>query len=421
LTGGSLGAFAHRASWALPRSNPLPEDYRTLDQWGRAIDCVVSPTRRLEPGALEILCRPGETVAAAFGRRLADTPGVVISQEPQFHVPIKISSVRVTLPAEAEGHFRHLRNKWETPDQEAVPDGASMWRHARELATGFYSVWDPRGPSDWRDARRAWHSVCRDTLSSNGRELYTEEQLTLFLRVARDVSCSTCGAAKGAPCVPGRTCPDRTHYPEAARILEAWREIEPSFRPNPVARWISDSTLDLIVAWARERPGLIWTDRPALGMRLAARGLPYYGGEGIDAKTGRYVEAHRSAEGSIVLSRQANQSGRNLQHEWSRNLIVDVPPGGKEWEQLIGRTHRPGQLARRVDIDVLFGCVEDVKAFWDAHEKSLRMAEISTQPQKLLWADLTEVTSMEEAADWSEDGPQWKKTRPPERDLDGDA
>lgn len=391
LSGGSLRDFAHRASYALLRSNPCPEDGRTLDEWARHLDAVVPPTKYLGPGALTALLAPedeGDCVRA-FGRRLAQTPGVVLSDEPQLAIPIKVTAHRLELDPPLVDAFQLLREHWKTPDDQDADDGQAVWRNARELASGFFSRWVPKPPDDWKDARRDWSSACREILANNRRELDTADQLIRAIDAHPD------------------------WYPEEGRILARWREIEPTFTPNPIATWVSDRTIDWIVAWARKAPGLIWTDRPVIGQRLAARGLPYYSNEGIDASTGRFVEAHRASEGSIVLARKANDSGRNLQREWSRNLLVDIPAGGKEWEQLAGRTHRQGQPAPIVTFDLAIGCVEDVEAFWSAYGKAGNMGRMTTQPQKLLHANLDEVPDLDEVATWT--GPQWKKSKPPAR------
>jgi len=279
--------------------------------------------------------------------------------------------------------YETLRNDWSTPDEWPIEDGVAMWRHARELASGFFSRWNPRPPDDWRDARRAWASLCREILSNNKRQLDTE------LQVRRAVEAGD--------------------YPHAARTLADWLAIEPTFKPNAEAVWISDRTIDWIAAWAAKQPSapLIWTERPAIGERLAARhGLPYYGNMGVDASTGRVLESHAPASGPAVVSIEANATGRNLQ-AWHRNLIVDVPPNGAKWEQLLGRTHRDGQKAGAVHVDVLFGCVEDSQGFWRAVEDSEYAEDVTGQAQKLCHADLEDVEDLETTRERT--GPQWVK------------
>lgn len=381
IFGRSLRDFAHLAAWALPRTNPLPDDWMALDEWCRALDVDVPAHRRLAPGELaRFRSDPLEEVRVAYGRRLYETPGVVMSQDPPLPIPLRIRSHIAPLCAAQEDAIARLRRTWETPDGELAEDGVAVWRHARELATGFYSVWVPRPPDAWRDARREWARTCRDILAHNQRDIDTELQLIQNLQ----------------------------YYPDAGEVWADWQRIAPTFAPNPVPHWISDETLGWIVKWARERPGLIWTDRPAVGERLRElAGLPYYGEDGVDVRTGRYVESHDPRSGSAVLSRRANESGRNLQ-AWSRSLVVDVPASGSSWEQLIGRTHRQGQKAPVVEVDVLLGVREDVEAFWRARGRATGAQEITGQPQKLMYADLEGFLDLDTVATWSE--PRWRKT-----------
>jgi hypothetical protein len=124
----------------------------------------------------------------------------------------------------------------------------------------------------------------------------------------------------------------------------------------------------------------------------------------VDARTGRQVEQH--GEGPAVLSIDANSIGRNLQ-AWNRNLIVDVPPNGAKWEQLLARTHRDGQQSPIVNADVLFGCIEDVHGFWRAVEDSEYAEDLTGQAQKLVHADLEDVEDVETAS--TRAGPAWQK------------
>jgi len=384
VTKRSVRDFAHLTSWALGSLNPLPADFNALDEWSRALDVNVADHRRLAPGALTALrSSPIEPIRKAYSRRLVETPGVVATQEGPLPIGLQIRSRVVPLDPLLEEAYRTLRESWITPDEWPIEDGVAMWRHARELSSGFYSRWNPRPPDDWRDARRAWASESREIISTNRRQIDTE------LQARRAV-------ASG-------------QYPHAASILARWLEIQPTFEPTPEAVWVSDRTIDWIAEWAREHgPALIWTERPALGERLSAKfGIPYYANLGVDAKSGRYVEAHDPRSGSAILSIDANSIGRNLQ-AWSRNLIVDVPPNGARWEQMIGRTHRDGQTAETVWVDVLFGCVEDVTGFWRATEDSQYAEDMTGQAQKLVHADLEDVESVEEAA--ARPGPAWKKT-----------
>lgn len=385
----SIRDMAHVVSWCIPHTNPCPADYGALDEWARCLDADVPPLRRLDPGALlQLEAEPAPPFAdphvrarRAFGFRFAQTPGVVMAEPEQLPIPIVIREIPVQLePCQIEA-YEGLR-KGVTPDGIDIADGPSHWRHAREINTGFYGVWEPRPPMDWREARRAWCSACRHVLQTNRRDLDSEEQLTDYLAEHPD------------------------HYPEAAEALAAWREIEPTFIPNVVYHWLTDRTLRQIADWAAQGPGLIWTDRPEAANRLSAlSGLPYYGRGGLDARTGRTTIQHPPGQGAIILARRANDSGLNLQ-AWNRNLVVDVPSGAVAWEQMIGRTHRTGQTARSVTFDVLVGCREDVLALNKAARRAAVVMDSTTLPQKLCHADLSAFPSDEEIEE--REGPQWR-------------
>lgn len=381
----SVKDFAHLGHWAIPRTSPIPADFNALDEWSRALDIKVTPRRRLAPGALSTLRHtPTEPVRSAFRRRLVESPGVVATQEAPLPIGLTICSHAIELDPALTSAYETLRSDWVTPDEWMVEDGVAMWRHARELARGFYSRWNPRPPDDWRDARRAWGSECREIVTTNRRQLDTERQ-------ARDA------VWEGL-------------YPHALPALRRWTDIAPSFEPNAEAVWVSDKTVNWIAEWARANsPALIWTERPAIGRRLAdLHGLCYYGSLGVDAKTGRFIERHDPERmGSAVVSIDSNSTGRNLQ-AWSRNLIVDVRQSGADWEQMLGRTHRDGQKACTVDVDVLFGCIEDVRGFWKAVEVSGGTDDMTGQAQKLVHADVEGVEGVEQAE--LRDGPAWRKT-----------
>lgn len=362
--GNSLADFEHQSWRALGAKSPVPHSYLDLDEWSRALDVDTPDQKRMGFGALERF--DVDDPVRGVMRRLYESPGFVLSQDPPLPIPIRITSHLAPVDPAIRDAFAVLRETGDTPDGMPCADQMEVWRHAREIATGFYSVWVPRAPADWRDARSIWASLCRDILSSNRRDLDTEEQLCQHLDALPE------------------------HYPAAAAALATWRAVKPTFKPNPVPHWISSVCLDWIVAWSRQAPGLIWTDRPAVGLALAARGLAYYGLGGVDQVTGLRAEEHDPGV-SCVLARKVNDSGKNLQ-AWRRNLLIDIPSSGQDLEQLLGRTHRPGQRAERIDADLLFGCIEDCEAFWRAYSRSSRAQEVTGQAQKLCQADLSGVT-----------------------------
>lgn len=389
LTGSPIGTSvldtAHLVGRALGHRSPLPHTHLDRVEWASALDVGVRPDRVFAPGALERFAAPGEDFRSGVCRRILETPGVVSMAGATVSIPITVRSHVAEHDSAQVDAMRRLRDLGETPDGELSEDSIAIWRHAREISLGFFSVWDPRPPREWLDRRRAWHSICRDVIDTNRREIDSAEQLARHLAAHPD------------------------HYPDAFEAWRAWRAIEPSFRPTVVARWISDSTIAWVRRWIDsepDRPGLIWTDRPIFGERIRALlGIPYYGEEGIDPVSGRYIGTETR---TCATSARAGSTGHNLQ-AFSRNLCLSIPRSPIEWEQRIGRTHRPGQRAERIDVDLLFGVREDVSAFAAAQEYAANVAALTGSPQKLSSADCTEVLAPEDIADRKE--PRWARPK----------
>jgi hypothetical protein len=169
--------------------------------------------------------------------------------------------------------------------------------------------------------------------------------------------------------------------------LDAWRTIRSTFEPNVEARWCDDSALKTCAHWLG-RPGLLWTEHRFFAEALAeATGLPYFGAGGFSA-TGAYIEDCKPGDAAIA-SIDANREGKNLQRLWSRNLVVCPPASAAIWEQMIARTHRPGQEADEVEFDVLLGCRENYDACRHALGGAAVIADVTGKRQKLLLADVT--------------------------------
>ena len=129
--------------------------------------------------------------------------------------------------------------------------------------------------------------------------------------------------------------------------------------------WVDDFMVMDAVAWARVSPGIIWFDHVAFGHRVAELGrFPYYGGgnEASRAILGEYGKR------TIVASIAAHGTGKNLQ-VFNRNLITTMPANDGVMEQLVGRTHRQGQL-KDVTVDFYSHTKEEIDALVSARSQA---------------------------------------------------
>jgi hypothetical protein len=416
----SILDYAHILAWCLPEKLfPLPTNHRDLTLWSDALDEKKDSVKKVDPGGLEILCVDQadrqlwltDRVKAArhvFRRRMVETPGVVATHESSIDSTLIVRGVAVGLGPEVDDAFADLRELWETPDGWTIPDGVTFARHARELALGFYYIWDPRPPVDWQSARADWHKYVRSVLKhsrthdsekqvrnwvlTEARKLLPEGLHKLAVELAtpprhhekRTLNTrqrSEAGAHLVQVLLAGARKPEDVEGPTK---LFAWKGIQDTFEPNTVPVWIDSAACSFATEWAREAPGIIWVEHRCVGERLEREfGLTYYGRKGLNAR-GQFIDDHDPKQ-SLVASRPANGEGRNLQ-KWSRNLIMSLLPNGARNEQLLGRTHRPGQTADEITFEFLVSCVEHLEGFEQAM-KDARYIEHSTgAPQKLLLA-----------------------------------
>lgn len=377
----SLHDFAHLLAWTLKLRTPLPRHYHELEAWTLAIDerpnAIVPP---LHPGAILKLAteedtgEPTQRARTAVRRRINDTPGVVTASGEGCNVSLRVQGHVVPTTESTAKAFDTLRGKWETPDGWPLSDGFAIWRHARELALGFFYKWSPRPPDEWLEARKKWSAFCRKVLKDNRRNLDSEMQVALA-------------------CV---------EHPEwyGDEEYKAWVAIRNSFKPRTVAVPFDDSVLAYCAHWASKHGGLIWCEHIDFSNRLSEMtGLPYFAGEGLDA-AGNSIEDFDGP--CAILSIEANREGRNLQR-FSRNLVVSPPQQGDRWQQLLARTHRDGQESDEVICDVVISCVEHVDAMRIARSDAQYQEDITGDHQKLLLADVV----MPETADLR--GAVWHK------------
>ena len=343
----------HIVQWCLPAGlQPLPIPYNTMREWAEALDEKIAVRR--PAGALTAFAGNTSadlaTIRYAFGARLRMTPGIIATDAPDVSASLSIEIEDLEVPALDE-HLDRLRKLWVTPDGVEFSEATDLWRHARELANGFYYRWDPAPPEAWMNARTDFHRFVRGVLSRS-RKFDTVSQVA--------------AAFHDTP------------------VVQEWNKIKDSFRPNSVPVWLDDSVIDYALDWAGEMPGIVWCEHTAVGERLQAAGLPYFGEQGLSS-TGESIDTYT---GPCAASVAACRQGFNLQH-YNASLILNCIPKGSWYEQLLGRMHRYGQEADNVSARVLIVCPEQQAGFDQAVADAHYIEQTTGQRQKLCYADYT--------------------------------
>ena len=359
MTSKSIKDYAHLALLSLRDNTPVPTKYTILEEWAAAIDSAPVPA---PPGALVRLCEPGEQAREGFRRRVVETPGVIATTDGSLGTSLVLSARPLHATHAIREALRVMRETWTTPDEgEAFDEILTLHRYLRQLAAGFYYRWVwPKGESaqvraNWTEARKAWNREVANFLTYRAQKGIDSPMLY----------------AKA--CAEGRL---------SSMNYERWAAVRNTAKPEVEAVWLDEYLVDDAVAWGNHAPGIVWYEHASLGAAISRKGgFPLFGpgAEGILKERGTRT---------IVASIKAHGTGKNLQG-FNRNLVTTSPTSGTVWEQLLGRTHRPGQEADEVTVDVYRHTLE----MRSAVNKALRDADYQQTTtgnrQKLLSATYT--------------------------------
>lgn len=390
----SIKESDHLYAMALGDKSPVPTHPPTVDAWAAALD---AGEYRAPMGQLARLCEPGEGVQEAYARRLADTHGVIVTSTASIGCSLTITAIKAPevpntpLPGfNGKGLLDLIADSrlGRRPDGETSMEAMTSAMWSRQLAAGFYSYWNfPRGEPDeliqaWLLARREYYKEGRERLK------YAREFLDSPLLIWNAAARWHDGYNHDGKSYPPH-CKTGTMPTWASEHFLRWREIKDRVYHETRYKWVSDYLVDATAEWAKKHKGIVWVEHKDFGARVArAAGIPFYDGGG------KNPELEEKGDRSIVASIMANDTGKNLQKLWCKNLYPNPFTANKRWEQSLGRTHRKGQPADTVIAETFLHTPEMRRAFDTAQMRARFVQATGKNPQKLCYAsvDLTEAT-----------------------------
>lgn len=383
ITTKSLKDYAHLSKLALRDGSPMPIDPAVVDEWAGALDagdysCPI--------GMLAKLCEPGETAHQGYQRRFVQTRGVIATSENSLKVSLSLNEREIkNIPSSVRDALSQTRETWQRPDGEELVEALAFTAVCKQLASGFFYRWRfPRGESAeqidaWLMARKDWFKEVREKLK------FPREHADSPLLVTEAAIRWTNGYVYIDP-VTHKRIEIAPHDPRGPRVTwdaqhwERWRDIKKTVVPETEAVWISEFLAEDAAEWARKSPGIVWYEHAAFGQLVARLGkIPHYGA-GEEASSQILEE---NGKRSIVASYKAHGTGKNLQKAFCRNLIANPPGDGAIWEQLLGRTHRFGQLADEVTAEVYRHTEEYRNAIEQARTRARYIEQTTGSRQKL--------------------------------------
>lgn len=391
----SIREFDHLIGAALGDLSPVPLHSPTVDEWSTALD---AGEYRAPMGRLVELCAPKEDVQVAFARRITETHGCIVTTSASVSSSLEISCAKAPEVPEAplpgfEGRslvdLIAATRRGERPDGEQAQEALTSAMWARQLASGFYSYWHfPRGEPDelikeWLECRKAYAKEARERLKFS-RE-FMDSPLLLWNAAARWHD----GYSHDGLTYPRHHKKGPMPVWESQAFLD-WRAIKDQVVHETRYKWVSDYLVDHVADWARKNVGIVWVEHHDFGVKVAQKaGLVFYDGKG------KNPEFEEDGRRSIIASINANDTGKNLQ-KWSVNLYPNPMTSNKRWEQSLGRTHRKGQRADVVTVQVYLHTQENRRAFDTARFRADYVTKTGRSPAKLSYASINLTGAVED-------------------------
>lgn len=374
-----LSDLAELTHFCLGENNFIPTDTHCHEVWRHCVDLDGRPSEGhwnafrplvraegMEYGQARTDDSRRKVARRAVASRMACTPGVVMSEEVSSDTPLYMHRVYLPVPSEVLELIDTLEVGGQTPDgDDIIVEDSQKARLAKTLSVGFFHrwAWEKIGGRDeeWLMARRAWARCLRQEIADNAAEHYDSAAL-IEAHVQRTL--------KKEPNAPGV-------------LFATWRAWVPhrdKLQPPTEPVWVSPFLFHAVAKWlsSQSRPTIVWYQHQVVGDLLGKMGLKVYGaGSSEPLFEGQHVAASIAVHGT----------GKNLQ-AWDQMLVIEPPSSGKTWEQLIGRTHRQGQTAPRVDVYVM--CHTEIMD--KAMDKALEEAEFTF--------DLTNCVQRLQRAEW---------------------
>lgn len=401
ITKKKIADYAHLARVALREQSPTPIKEQSIMLLGGAIDAEVlgdglgnldlqrasevinwarqvgyDPTQKARERGLSATFQ--ETVRDAYQHRLRTAPGVVSTSDASVDCSLYIAWSEPPRPRTPEAEkmgalMKQVVTAMTTPDGDVIDYGMHTYKWLWELSGGFYNS-------------LVWPTIEQVQKSAHGRgKPVTEREAEMLLEAAKSHHALLQVYHKEL-----RQFLDRNHIPGCDTpmlvALEINRQLDgtaakhrlsndliKSYRDQKAARYddlpqrigrpvrICDYKVVAGVEWAREHivtGGLIWVHHPELAHwlheYLDAAGIPH-----TLALAGQNEAAY--THGLVIVS-YAHGTGKNLQHQ-NHNLFLELRREASTMEQALGRTHRSGQMADDVRVDVFISSGFDLALF----------------------------------------------------------
>jgi hypothetical protein len=389
VTKKSVTDYAHLAHATLRNSSFVPTSGTAIQAYSSVIDAdaMEHPSGRrefkniLDWGLRHGLTLPtgpcnltvGEIFREAHRYRMITSPGVIATSDQSVDCSLIIQWQEPRVPPTPEG-LRMINLMKDVVKLDQTPDGDELdWAMHRfkwlwELSGGFYN--SLRWPDSEKIQRKhACTAAEADRLLAaaqyhHGLVRGYHKSLNNFLKGPHIPGCDT--PLLVASCI--KRLIDQAdaykgpHIP--AHLVQAWADARNAHYPDLPEREsvpvrVCRYKVDAAVAWAKEnKEGIVWYHHPEVGTWLCERLTE----EGMTHTYAPAGENEKVFNPGLVVASMAHGTGKNLQHQ-CRQLFLEIRREASIMEQILGRTHRAGQMADEVYADLLISTGFDLALF----------------------------------------------------------
>lgn len=370
----SLMDYHHLIGRCLKHLSPLPHDRQLMID----LEELISYKNYKKVDSSKFLCKLEPPLKAGYGEYLVyvdqarafmqklfdSSPATVRTENQSVDCSIMINVILVTPNPTITQHLTTLREAWETPHGDLIEDYLQMAQIATQISSGFYyRLYWAEGTPDW-------------VLEHHQKRMELVNAIRRWVRYRHRPKYDTLGLVekaleRGDPIVRGL----RVEY-------EAWlnSKVEDEIQERSEETfWLSSYKIEEAKEWAlKKKKGIIWYKWDACGEALALA-IP----NSVYCPAKADIELLKQSK--ILICGFSHAEGKNLQH-LSDNLLFDIPNSGALMEQLIGRTHRQGQEADCVNVDILVANPEDKEILKAVYRQSKNLHTIDKK-QKFILAD----------------------------------
>ena len=370
LVARSIVDYSHLASWALGAYSTIPRIASIVQEWCLSIEEGI-------PSKLVNTIIPKGS-KEEYLSRLQRTKGIVITKSQEVGASLVINKEKISMPASLKKSIAIAMSTndivsatneiLDTDQLEAMFQSSDLWtpkdafllRVWGQISCGFVYTWDWQDreiDSEWIQAKRDWGRASFKMLESS-----TFDSISLISQFSE---------TEKAPA-----------YLRNAWMR--WKQVKDRDPPMTRAIWLDTFLIDYVEDWLskQDQPCIIWVQYAALANALKDRlKIECYGAGEEDANR---LNKNKDTAHHCIMSIKAHATGKNLQ-AWNNQIVVHPLAHPSTWEQLLARTHRPGQNADEVFCSVLttglFG-----KAWHKAVKDSQYIEETTGQKQRINYA-----------------------------------